>query len=270
MPWWTGSSRSRPSSTADDRDGQVVEDYGNPSRARRGCARVVSPEREAATSQLSSEPDASVRVAVIDDHPAIVVSLAAAIEAADDLSLAGTAATLEGAVALLDSGSVDVVLCDIQLAGAAEGLRLLSMLGDRPSDGAGPRPALIILSGFEQPSLIRAAFERGAAGYLVKTTPIEDILATISTVVAGGTAFSAAAVRSVRTAPRRPSDREIQVIGLVSAGASNAEAASLLGLSEKTIESHLRRLFDRYGVLSRTELVVMAMREGWVSDAPRS
>ncbi len=208
-------------------------------------------------------------MAIVDDHPAIVASLAAAVEAADDLSLAGTAGTLDDAVALIDAGSVDVLLCDVQLAGAAEGLRLLSLLGDRPADRAGHRPALIFLSGFDQPSLIRAAFERGAAGYLVKTTPLVEVLATIRTVAAGGTAFSAAAVRSVRTAPRRPSDREIQVIGLVSAGASNAEAASLLGLSEKTIESHLRRLFDRYGVLSRTELVVLAMREGWVSDAPR-
>lgn len=209
-------------------------------------------------------------MAIVDDHPAIVASLAAAVEAADDLSLAGTAGTLDDAVALIDAGSVNVVLCNVQIAGAAEGLRLLSLLGDRPADRAGHRPALIFLSAFDQPSLIRAAFERGAAGYLVKTTPLEEVLATIRTVAAGGTAFSAAAVRSVRTAPRRPSDREIQVIGLVSAGASNAEAASLLGLSEKTIESHLRRLFDRYGVLSRTELVVLAMREGWVSDAPRS
>ena len=50
---------------------------------------------------------------------------------------------------------------------------------------------------------------------------------------------------------------------MISAGASNAEAAAVLGLSEKTIESHLRRLFDRYGVLSRTELAVLAIREGW-------
>ena len=89
-------------------------------------------------------------------------------------------------------------------------------------------------------------------------------------VAAGGTAFSATAIRSVRSATRRPSDREIQVIGLISAGASNAEAAAILDLSEKTIESHLRRMFDRYGVLSRTELAVLAMREGWVSGAQAS
>ena len=69
----------------------------------------------------------------------------------------------------------------------------------------------------------------------------------------------------MRSAPRRPSDREIQVLGLVGAGASNGEIAATLGVSEKTVESHLRRMFDRYGVLSRTELTVFAINERWVS-----
>lgn len=200
----------------------------------------------------------------------MIASVATAIDAADGLQVAGTAGTLDAAIALLDDPTIDVLLCDVQLAGAAEGLRLLSMIGDRSTTAAGAgRPAVILLSGFDQPSLIRAAFERGAAGYLVKTADLDEILAAVRTVADGGTAFSAVHVRSLRSAIRRPSDREIQVIGLVSAGASNAEVASLLGLSEKTIESHLRRLFDRYAVLSRTELAVLAMREGWVSDASR-
>jgi DNA-binding NarL/FixJ family response regulator len=149
----------------------------------------------------------------------------------------------------------------MQLAGGAEGLRLLNARDATQ----GRRPAIVILSGFDQPSLIRAAFERGAAGYLVKTAPLDAILEAIRTVAAGGTAFSASAVGAVRTAPRRPSDREIEVLGLVRAGASNAEVAASLGVSEKTVESHLRRMFDRYGVLSRTELAVFAINEGWVT-----
>jgi DNA-binding NarL/FixJ family response regulator len=86
-------------------------------------------------------------------------------------------------------------------------------------------------------------------------------------VAAGGTAFSASALGAFRTAPRRPSDREIQVLGLVGAGASNAEVAATLGVSEKTVESHLRRLFDRYGVLSRTELTVFAISERWITTS---
>jgi DNA-binding NarL/FixJ family response regulator len=213
-------------------------------------------------------------VAIVDDHPAIVASVRAAVEAASDMRVAACASSYEEASAFLELGRaaterVDVILLDIQLAGGAEGLRLLDLSTER-SKRLGIGPSVVILSGFDQPSLIRAAFERGAAGYLVKTSAMDEIVAAIRVVAAGGTAFSATAVRSVRAAPRRPSDREIQVLGLVSAGASNAEAAGVLDLSEKTIESHLRRMFDRYRVFSRTELAVLAMREGWVSGAQPS
>jgi DNA-binding NarL/FixJ family response regulator len=184
------------------------------------------------------------------------------------MQLAGTASAVDQAIILLDPArlpEIDVVLLDIQLEGGAEGLRLLTMLNDAGRAGGDrDRPAVVIVSGFDQPSLMRAAFERGAAGYLVKTAGVAEILEAVRIVASGGTAFSAAAVRSVRSAPRRPSDREIAVLALVGAGASNGEAATSLGLSEKTIESHLRRLFDRYGVLSRTELAVLAIEERWI------
>ena len=62
----------------------------------------------------------------------------------------------------------------------------------------------------------------------------------------------------------------MQVLALVCDGASNDEIGARLGVTEKTVESHLRRLFDRYAVLSRTELAVLALREGWVPEKGRS
>ena len=207
---------------------------------------------------------AAVRVVLVDDHPAILDAVGGAVTGAPDLELAGTARSLGEALALLTGGDVcDVVVSDVQLAGEAEGLRLLEALG---SDG----PAVLLLSSFDQPPLIRTAFERGAAGYLRKTSEVSDILEAIRTVAAGGTAFSASMLRAIRSAPRRPSDREIEVLTLVCGGASNDEVGAQLGVTEKTVESHLRRLFDRYGVLSRTELAVLALREGWVAEKARA
>ena len=205
-----------------------------------------------------------IRVLLVDDHPAILDAVAAGVRAADDLELAGTARTPTEARAALEgsNGSIDVVVSDVQLAGDAEGLKLLDAM---PSDG----PAVLLLSSYDQPPLIRSAFERGAAGYLIKTSPVSEILDAVRTVAGGGTAFTAAMLRTIRSAPRRPSDREIEVLGLLCAGASNDEIGSRLGVTEKTVESHLRRLFDRYGVLSRTELAVLALREGWVAEKGR-
>jgi DNA-binding NarL/FixJ family response regulator len=205
-----------------------------------------------------------IRVAFVDDHPAILDALRSGADAADDLLVVGTARSLVGALAILGRSGADapdVVVSDVQLAGEAEGLSLVDAAGNG-------RPAIILLSSFDQPPLIRAAFERGAAGYLLKSAEVTEILDAVRAVANGGTAFSAAMLRTVRSAPRRPSDRELQVVALVCAGRSNDEVGAQLGLSEKTVESHLRRLFDRYGVLSRTELAVLAMRESWVRDLP--
>jgi DNA-binding NarL/FixJ family response regulator len=208
-----------------------------------------------------------IRVGLADDHPAIRASLMAAVEAAPDLRLVGTAGTVSEALDLVERRGPtrpDVLVCDLQLAGEAEGMRVLDAAVGAGSQG----PAVIFLTGFDLPSFVRAAFERGAAGYLSKTVELDEVLDAIRTVAAGGTVFTALAIASVRAAPRLPSDREREVLALIGGGASNDETAARLGLSEKTVESHLRRLFDRYGVLSRTELVVLALREGWISDPP--
>ena len=200
-----------------------------------------------------------IRVAVVDDHPSIVAAVSDAVGAADDLELVGSGRSLEDAVALI--ARVDVLVCDVQLDGRAEGLRVLEVARSAPNP-----PAVLLLSGFGHASVVRAAIERGASGYLDKGAEVDAIVEAIRTVASGGTVFRASDLAASHEAPRRPSDREIEVIAGVVAGSTNGEIAAALGLSEKTVESHLHRLFDRYGVLSRTELAVLAIDEGWVAD----
>jgi DNA-binding NarL/FixJ family response regulator len=201
-----------------------------------------------------------IRLVIVDDHPAILDAIAPRAAAAPDIEVVGSARDADAAARLIESGRPDVVLSDIQLDGTTGGLELLERFGRTG------RPAFLMLSAFDTPSIVRAAFERGAAGYLLKSAEIDEVLEAVRTVAAGNTAFSADALRSIRTARRRPSDRELQVLRLVAAGASNGEIGLHLTLSEKTVESHLRRLFDRYDVLSRTELALLAVREGWIDD----
>lgn len=140
-----------------------------------------------------------IRLAFVDDHPSVTASLSAAADRAPDLQVVGTARTLAAA---LDRArrkgpdAPDVIVSDIQLAGEAEGFRLLDAV--RLTG-----PSVILLSAFDQPPLLRTAFERGAAGYLVKTAEVETILDAVRTVAAGGTAFSGSMLRTIRSAPRR-------------------------------------------------------------------
>ena len=97
-----------------------------------------------------------------------------------------------------------------------------------------------------------------------KMAGIEEILAAVRKVAAGGTAFSDTVRRAARSALRPPTPRESQILALVAEGHGNAEIAESLSLRVKTVESQLRRMFDRYDVESRTSLVRVAQRQGWI------
>jgi DNA-binding NarL/FixJ family response regulator len=209
-----------------------------------------------------------IRLVVIDDHPAIAAAIDAAIRARPDVGIELVAAptTAADGLAAVTAMRPDVVVCDLWLDGAPTGLDALAALTGPIGQATAPR--VLVLSGLDQPSFLRAAFEGGAAGYLSKASPVERIVEAIVTVARGGTAFPAITLRALREAPRRPSERELGAIRLVARGASNDEIAVGLGISIKTVESHLRRLFGRYGVLSRTELAMLAVREGWLGTDP--
>jgi DNA-binding NarL/FixJ family response regulator len=201
-----------------------------------------------------------IRLGVIDDHPAIADAIAAGARTGGDVEVAAVARTAAEGAVLLRTPGLDVVIVDLDLGAGPSGLELLS--------GAvtATRPPIIVVSAIQTPSLIRAAVELGASGYLRKTADIEEILLAARTVVAGGTWYRAADLQASAMAPRAPSGRELRVLDFVVGGLTNDEVGLRLGLSVKTVESHLRRLFDRYGVASRTELAVLAVREGWVGS----
>ncbi len=203
-----------------------------------------------------------IRLALVDDHPAILAALVEAANSRSGIEVVGRATDVEAAIDLVRRTSPDVVVCDVWIAGHAGGLDLVKLFGR----GRGPR--MLMLSGFEQPSFLRAAFEAGAAGYLAKTSDVGDILDAVEAVARGDTRFPAVTLNALRDAPRQPSSRELEALRLLARGATNDEIAVGLGISIKTVESHLRRLFGRYGVLSRTELAMLAMREGWLGREP--
>jgi DNA-binding NarL/FixJ family response regulator len=196
-----------------------------------------------------------IRVAIVDDHPVVRAGTAAILEQAPDLSLAGTACTLEEARPLLDADAVDVLLLD---------LRLGQQFGLGVFEGAEARlPAIVVVTSYDYPQYVDAALRLGAAGYVLKTAPISELLETIRRAAAGKLSFD---VRPGAAA--RLSTREREVVAAVADGLSNDEIASRLGISPKTVESHLRRLFERHGVASRTELATRALRDGWLEVPP--
>jgi DNA-binding NarL/FixJ family response regulator len=197
-----------------------------------------------------------IRVAILDDHPVATAGIAGALLEAGDIEVVGRASSLGDAVRLVAETAPDVLLCDVQV-GPERALHVPELLGSPP-------PAVLFFTGYDYPSFVRAALDGGAAGYLLKSVPLEELLVAIRTVAGGGSYWDARHLRQARGAPKMPSDRELEVVALVGAGRSNAEIGARLGIDERTVESHLRRLYNRYGVNSRTELSAFCARSGWL------
>lgn len=203
---------------------------------------------------------ALIRVVVVDDHPVVREGTAALLAAQPGLTVTGTAGSLAEARALLGRIEVDVVLLDIRL-GHESGLGLLGAT-DAAATG---RPAIVVLTAYDYPQYAEAALRLGAAGFVLKTAPLGELVDAIRRAAAGGLAFQ---VRPPASAAERPTARELDVVRLVVDGRSNDEISLALGIGARTVETHLRRLYERFGLASRTELATRALREGWLEIPP--
>jgi DNA-binding NarL/FixJ family response regulator len=203
-----------------------------------------------------------IRLLAVDEHPVILEGIRAILRDEPDL-LVDTATDVRSAIEALDAGSPDVVLSEIHLQGGTGGLDLLR-------HGMHRRSAFIMFSAYAFPSFYFEAVAGGAAGFLSKTMPPEEIVRSIRTVAQGGTAFSAAAIDGARAARRRPARREFEIVALLAAGRTNAEISRRLSIGLPTVEGVLRRLFDRYSVANRTALARLAETEGWLFGLDRS
>ena len=205
-----------------------------------------------------------IRVAIVDDHPVVREGTAVLLATQPGIEIAWTAGSLDEAGTLLSTVDADVVLLDIRL-GAESGL---SLLGHRARTSAARdrrRPAVIVLTAYDYPQYAEAALRLGAAGFVLKTAPMAELLDAIGRAAAGGLAFGIRPGSGDRT---RLSRRELDVVALVVDGRTNDEIGAALGIGAKTVETHLARLYERFGLGSRTELATRALREGWLDVPP--
>jgi DNA-binding NarL/FixJ family response regulator len=197
----------------------------------------------------------TIRVGIVDDHPVVRDGMAALLREYADLEVVATADSVEGGRQLLESESLaQVVLLDLRL-GQKSGLELLA---DRASPANGP--AVVVLTAFDNAEYVAAACRLGAAGFVLKTAPIAQLVEAIR-LAAAGVKLSRSLSEPTLTA------REQQIVRCIVDGQTNDEIGAKLSISSKTVEGHLSRLFARQGVVSRAELASRAVLEGWL-DVP--
>ncbi|GGI36464.1 DNA-binding response regulator [Cnuibacter physcomitrellae] len=194
---------------------------------------------------------------IADDHPVVRAGLRALLAAAGDVDVVGEASTPDEAVALAAEAGPDLVLMDLQFGQERTGADATRQV--RSVEGA---PAVLVLTNYDSDGDILAAVEAGASGYLLKDAPPDQLLAAVRAAAAGESALAPAVAGRLLARMRAPrvslSAREIEVLALVAEGASNAEIAGRLHITDATVKSHLVHVFDKLGVGSRTAAVSRA------------
>ncbi|MEP0546596.1 MAG: response regulator transcription factor [Rhodothermales bacterium] len=202
---------------------------------------------------------APLRVTLVEDDPGIRAGLCAVLDAAEGFVCTGVFGSVEEMLARFD-GAADVMLMDIHLP-LLSGVDGVPLLKERH-----PTLPVVMLTVYDDAERVFAALKAGATGYLLKRTPPDQLLDALADVHRGGAPMSASIARKVvdsfhAPAPEAPveadlSPREREVLHYLAQGYRYKEIAEALFISPETVRSHLRKVYDKLHVRSRTEAVV--------------
>jgi DNA-binding NarL/FixJ family response regulator len=203
-----------------------------------------------------------IRVLLADDHGVIRDGLGRLISALDDVELAGVAADGVEAVERAQTIEPDVVRMDLDVPGLDGIEATRRILAQRP------QTAVLVLTAFSDRARILGALEAGAVGYLLKDVASDEVAEGIRAAARGESPLDPRAARTILSARAEPdplerfSQREREVLALLIDGLPNKLIARRLEISEKTVKSHLTRIFRAIGVTDRTQAALWGARHG--------
>ncbi|MDW8319542.1 MAG: response regulator transcription factor [Anaerolineae bacterium] len=199
-----------------------------------------------------------IRLLIADDHPVVRDGLRGMLAGQPDLQVVGEAGDGAAAVALAAELLPDVILMDLRMP-VLDGVAAIRQIRARQ-----PAAAILVLTTYDTDSDILPAIEAGATGYLLKDAPREELYRAIRATSRGETVLAPAVAARLLGKMRAPAEeklsaRELEVLSLVARGASNAEIAQALHISEATVKSHLLHIFGKLGVADRAAAVTAAV-----------
>jgi two-component system, NarL family, response regulator NreC len=207
----------------------------------------------------------SIRVLIVDDHAVVRTGLRRVLDAEPDMETVGEAADAERAVFEAIENKPDVILLDAMMPGKTgiEGMPAILQ--------AVPDARVLVLSMQDDPRYVREAFDAGACGYVLKEAADTEVVSAVRAVAGGeryvhpslGAKLFAAEAEGRRRAEQDPlSDREREVLRLLSLGHTNQEIAKMLFISVRTAETHRAHIMQKLHLSSRAELVRYAISTG--------
>ena len=213
-------------------------------------------------------PDAPVRVLIVDDHPVVRDGLRGMFSGHPGFEVVGEAADGAEAVARAAALQPDVVLMDLRMPGT-DGVTAIGELAR-----LGVRTRVLVLTTYETDRDVLPAIEAGATGYLLKDTPRDELFRAVQAAARGEAVLSPSVATRLLTQVREPareplSQRELEVLELVARGSTNRDAASRLFISEATVKTHLLHIYAKLGVNDRTAAVAEAFEQGLLTPRRR-
>ena len=199
-----------------------------------------------------------IRVVIAEDQSMVLGALAALLEIESDIQVVGRAQNGREALDEVERQRPDVLLTDIEMP-EMTGLELAAEVARRKLP-----TRVVILTTFARAGYLRRALDAGAAGYLLKDSPAEELANAVRQVRAGGRAIDPELAREAWTERDPLSDRERQVLRLAADGASGAAIAAKLFLSEGTVRNYLSDAISKLGAANRVEAARMAREKGWL------
>ncbi len=205
-------------------------------------------------------PAASIRILITDDHFVVREGLRSILRREADFTVVGEAANGNEAVTAHADLLPDVTIMDLRMpvCGGVEAIRKIR--------AASPAARILVLSNFEGDEDIHAALSAGAMGYLLKHSSGDQITPAIRSLMLGKRWIprEVAAHLASRERGETLSDREREIVKLLVLGEANKEIASVLGITEQTVKSHVKNILAKLQVRDRTEAVTVALRRGIV------
>jgi two-component system NarL family response regulator len=197
-----------------------------------------------------------IRILLADDHPPLRAGLAAILNSQPDFKVVAEAGS--GSEAVEVSAEVDVYILDLRMPDG-DGIATIKRLIARD-----PSARVMVLTTYDNEEDIFQALESGARGYLLKDTTKEELIDAVRQVHRGERYLPQAVAARLADRLIRPSltPRELDVLRLVSRGRSNKEMASAMFISEETVKTHMKALFQKLGVHDRAEAVSVSLQRG--------
>ncbi|WP_461255080.1 response regulator [Treponema sp. R80B11-R83G3] len=202
-----------------------------------------------------------ISIALIDDHPLLTNAIGVWLEATGRFIIAGTADSLAQARALMKELDPlpQIVILDISMSGGnnvqEDGLTFIPELKEVCKGRKAPTPDVLVCSMYEDSFLVQRAMELGAKGYVAKSAVADEITAAIDAILAGETYTS---VKIKKQDQKKTflalTRRESEIVSLVKQSLSNQQIAKMLKLGNRTLDNHLRNIYEKTGVSSRKEL----------------